>query len=146
MLHLASFYYIYFVFLFIASYLLFLLLGIILWLLQLKPQTIVYKNIWFYGKYLIKCYFVELAISYLILKCIFAIIVILNILELNNNIVLYIFIFVITLYIFCMIRCYCICYYFYKAKKIKDSMIIPPESEAEKMYKSKFYEKRRYNK
>lgn len=131
------FYNIYIVFLFIASYLLFLPLGIILLLLQLKPQTRVYKNIWIYGKYLIKYYFVELAISYLILKCIFAIIVITNILELNNNIVLYIFIFVITLYIFCMIRCYCICCYFYKAKKIKDSMIIPPESEAEKRYKEK---------
>lgn len=134
------FYNIYFIFLFISSYLLFLLLGLFLWLIQLKPSTSVYKNILIYGRYLIKSYFVELAISYLILKCIFVIIAISNILELNNNVIVYIFVFVITLYIFCMIRCYCICYYFYKAKKIKDDMLIPPESEAEKIYKSKIHE------
>lgn len=134
------FYNINFVFLFISSYLLFLLLGTFLWLIQLKPSTNVYKKILIYGGYLIKSYFIELAISYVILKCIFAIVTISSILKLNNIVILYIFVFVITLYIFCMIRCYCICYYLYKAKKIKDDMIIPPESEAEKIFKSKFYE------
>lgn len=131
------FYNIHFGILFVASHLLFLLLRIILYLLQLKPQTKVYKNILIFGGYLIKSYFVELTASYLILNCNFIIIAILKILQSNNSIIFYIFIFVITLYIFCMIRCYCICCYFYKVKKIKDSMIIPPESEAEKRYKEK---------
>lgn len=131
------FYNIHFVFLFISSYLLFLLLGIFLWLIQLKPSTSVYKNVLIHGRCLIKSYFVELAISYLILKCIFVAIAISKFFESNSSIIVYLFVFVITLYIFCMIRCYCICYYFYKAKKIKDDMIIPPESEAEKRYKGK---------